>query len=116
VMGRYCLWETLWHGIHLDFNTAFRRWSGAALVTLPDGSQFPVYYPTADALIATFAPHFRLVNWRGLGVFLPPSDAFSVVEDRPRLKQRLIKLEEATAHHRGWRQFADHFWVELERI
>jgi hypothetical protein len=35
----------------------------------------PVFYPTQRQIVAAFAPKFRLVRRRGIGVAVPPSYA-----------------------------------------
>lgn len=111
VMGRFCLWETLWHGLHGDWKTATRRWSGENLATLPDGSQFPVYYPSIKTLISAFSPAFHSVNMMGVGTFLPPSDVYPVLEKYPFLFHALNTIEQRFAPAR----LADHFWLELRK-
>jgi len=112
VMGRFCLWETLWHGAHLDWHTATRRWRGQNNATLAEGVHFSVYYPSAGELAAC-AADFEYKQLMGLGVFLPPSDLYTFVEKRPRLWQCLTWLERQFAPRLPW--LADHYWLELER-
>ena len=114
VMGRFCLWEALWHGLHGDFRTAARRWGGQANAQI-GGVQFPVYYPTPGRLTREFAPHFRRTALRGLGVFLPPSDAYGVVGKRRRVAAALHRLERLAAPIPLTAYLADHFWIELKR-
>jgi ubiquinone/menaquinone biosynthesis C-methylase UbiE len=117
VMSPFCLWELLWHGLHLDFATATRRLGQGALFQ-PDASSeaIAVHYPTIGRLTRDFAPWFRRVHISGLGLFLPPSDAFGVVEKRPRLLRVLMALEAFFAHHALFAPFADHYWIEFERV
>lgn len=115
VMSPFCLWETLWHGLHLDFGTAFRRLKRHSVATLADGSQIQVFYPSPRQLTKAFSPYFRKIDVRGIGVFLPPSDAFQVIESRPKLAQRLMNLEKRFAHRYPFRTWADHYWIEFVR-
>jgi len=68
VMGRFCAWETLYYAGRLQFRKAFRRlgrnvtWSGVRL-----------QYPTVRQVRSSFAPGFRLLAWRGVGLVVPPS-------------------------------------------
>ncbi len=112
VMGRFCLWETIWHGFHLDWRTASRRWSGEHTAVLKDTLPFPVFYPSPQVLSQAFAPVFVPVRKLGLGVFLPPSDSFPVIEKRPTLMKLLMTLET----HFAPSAFADHYWLELSKI
>ncbi|MFP4323367.1 MAG: class I SAM-dependent methyltransferase [Anaerolineales bacterium] len=117
VMGPFCLWETAWHALHGDFRTATRRWSGQRIATLADGAQIPVFYPAANSLCRAARPYF--VQRRalcGLGVALPPSDVYPVIEKRPRLTGFLVQCEASLAPRFPWRAWGDHYWLEMERI
>lgn len=116
VMGRVCAWELLWHGAHLNFKTARRRLSGKSNFQGDEASApIDIYYPTIGRIKRDFAPHFKISHVEGLGVFLPPSDAFGVVEKRPRLLKTLTALETRFAKLPLLATIADHFWIELER-
>lgn len=115
VMSPFCLWETLWHGVHLNFKTAFRRLKRQTTATLPDGTSFPIYYPSPPQLASAFQPDFEQLDLCGLGVFLPPSDIFGVIEKRPRLAKRLLWLETHVAHRWPFLTWADHYWIEFSR-
>lgn len=115
VMGPLCLWEIGWHGLHGDLRTALRRLKGSTLFQPVDGGAAPIYYPSPRRLRCEFAPWFRALGIYGLGVFLPPSDVYTVVERRPRLLQTLIRLESWLAHRWPFTWLGDHYWIELER-
>src|ERR1035441_707880 len=63
-MGRFCVWETLYYGLRLDFKRALRRLAGRA---------GEIRYPTVRQLHADFAADFELVSWSGVGKLVPPS-------------------------------------------
>ncbi len=63
-MGRFCVWETLYYGLRLDFKRALRRLAGRA---------GEIRYPTVRQLHADFAADFELVGWTGIGMLVPPS-------------------------------------------
>lgn len=111
VMGRFCLWETFWHGLHLDWRTATRRWSGKTTAVLPDGSTFPVFYPSPTTLSSAFLPEFTPLRKLGIGTFLPPSDIYPVIEKRPKGLHLLNLLE----NHFSSPYLADHYWLELQK-
>jgi hypothetical protein len=62
------------------------------------------------------APHFRRIHLEAVGLFLPPSDVFGVIEKRPRLLRRLIALEDRFARIPALAHFADHYWIEFQKI
>jgi hypothetical protein len=51
-----------------------------------------------------------------VGLFLPPSDAFAVIEKRPRLLRLLTALEDYCTRFAPLAYFADHYWIEFKRI
>ncbi len=143
VMSPLCLWEVLWHSAHGDFRTAFRRWrrAGAIFEPLPLSpytergksphprsfslrargeeqpylTAIPIQYPTIRRLTRDFAPCFRRMHVEPLGVFLPPSDVYGVIEKRPHLLKRLVSLEERFGKYGQLALLADHYWIEFER-
>jgi SAM-dependent methyltransferase len=116
VMSPFCLWEIGWHGLHLDFRTATRRWRTSTTYQPDEFSQpMSVRYPTIRSLTRDFAPWFRRVHVQPIGLFLPPSDAFGVVEKRPRLLRLLTGLEQRFAQSSKLALLADHYWIEFER-
>ena len=115
VMGPWCPWEILWHGIHGDFRTATRRLRKSTVAHL-DGKYFTVYYPTPGRLQGDFGANFRRSLLWGLGVFLPPSDLYKPVGSRPWLAYPLLALEKLTAPYYPFKLLGDHYWLELERV
>ncbi len=69
VMGRFCLWETVWYLLRGDFPKALRRWKGWAASSLG----LRIYYPSVKELANSFSPVFRLVTAAGIGILVPPS-------------------------------------------
>lgn len=114
IMGSLCLWETAWHALHGDFKTAIRRWKGQA--AFDSAAPMTVYYPSIARIQRDFAPYFRCIHIEPVGLFLPPSDAFAVIEKRPRLLRLLTALEDRAARFALLARFADHYWIEFERL
>jgi SAM-dependent methyltransferase len=109
VMSPLCLWEMGWHGAHGDFKTAFRR-----LRRDTHFNGLPIRYPSIRRLTRDFAPYFRRVHVEALGLFLPPSDVYGVLEARPRLLRPLLALERRFGHLAPL--LADHYWIEFRRV
>lgn len=110
IMSPLCLWEIGWHGAHGNFRTAFRRQRRGTTF-----GALPIHYPSIRRLTNEFAPYFRRVHIEPLGLFLPPSDVYGVVERRPRLLRALTALDQRTAQVSQLALFADHYWIEFER-
>lgn len=111
VMSPLCLWEIGWHGIHGDFKTAFRRQRRGTTF-----GALPIYYPTIRRLTSDLAPYFCRIHVEALGLFLPPSDVYAVVERCPRLLHALTALDQRLSHVSPLALFADHYWIEFERL
>lgn len=117
VMGPLCLWEIGWHGLHLNFRTATRRLRAPALFQPgPSAEPLRIYYPSIRRLQSDFSRWFRRVEIDSLGLFLPPSDVYGALEKRPRLMQGLMSLEKRFGANDFLARFADHYWIEFERL
>lgn len=114
IMGPFCLWETAWHLLHCDWRTATRRWRGQSIATL-GGVSFPVYYPSPRRFTRELGPAFTRQRLAGLGVFLPPSDLYAPLARRPRLANRLRRLEQWATTQWPLQYVGDHYWVEYRR-
>lgn len=111
-----CLWETLWHGAHGDSGTAFRRWRGEAAFRPPGAAEpISITYPTIARFERAFTPYFERTRLAPLGVFLPPTDAYGMIEKRPRLLRLLTRLDDRFRRTQCLAAVADHFWIEFVR-
>ena len=116
VMSPYCIWETFWHGLHLDFKTASRRWKASASFTPDENTNLNISYPTIQAISNDFAPHFKRSRLQPLGLFLPPSDVYPVIEKRAKLLKGLTRADDTFASISQLALFADHYWIEFKRV
>jgi SAM-dependent methyltransferase len=114
MMSRFCLWEVAWHGLHGDLRTAKRRLSGRATFAA-GGDCAVITYPTPSQLARDFAPWFERVSVQPLGLLLPPSDSYGVVERWPRLLRMLLTGERIVGNVPAFAQFADHYWITFQR-
>jgi SAM-dependent methyltransferase len=116
IMPPFCAWEMLWHSGHGDFKTAFRRWRKmTTFQPTPDATPMQIIYPTVRHITRSFAPHFERIHIMPVGVFLPPSDIYGIIEARPSLLAGLRRLEQIAGQISPLALFADHYWIELRR-
>jgi SAM-dependent methyltransferase len=101
VIGRICLWETVWALFRAQPAKAFRRWRGSAMCSLG----FRVFYPSKRHLEAILHPQFSLVNWRGVGLFVPPSYVEGL---SPSVLRKLGAIDRRAAHWPVLRGLSDH--------
>jgi ubiquinone/menaquinone biosynthesis C-methylase UbiE len=101
VMGRFCLWETIWYSLQGQFGKATRRWSGQS----PSSFGLTVYYPRINEIRDALSPAFKLVASAGVGVFVPPSYVPGLSAETLR---RLDRIDRKIAGWRGFRVMSDH--------
>lgn len=116
IMGPLCLWEAAWHGLHGNLNVLTRRLRHTSFRPTPKSAPIQVRYPSVRRISRDFAPWFRRIHLEALGLWLPPSDMYGMIEKRPRLHQRLLALEEGSKGISQLAMFADHYWIEFERL
>ncbi len=84
LMSRYCWLETLGHGLRGNGQKARRRWSGSAEFAVESATQ-TIWYPTVAELTRAAGPEYERTAVRGIGVAVPPSEFFGVLERHPSL-------------------------------
>ncbi|HEX2606049.1 MAG TPA: class I SAM-dependent methyltransferase [Flavisolibacter sp.] len=92
IFGKSCLWEILYYLAKLKFGKAFRRWRRFADAELAAGINQKLTYFSVSEIIQSFT-HFRLVEKRPVGLFVPPSYLEGFVQKRPGLWRRLVQWE-----------------------
>jgi ubiquinone/menaquinone biosynthesis C-methylase UbiE len=101
LIGRFCIWETAWSLLHARPAKAFRRWGSSAMSSLG----FRVFYPSKGKLEAALDPDFTLLNWRGIGLTVPPSYVTGVSDG---VLRKLDAFDRRVAHWPLLRGLSDH--------
>ncbi len=116
ILGKYCLWETVWYMAAGKPGLAFRRWRGRAQGTaLSGGPPLQVYYWPLAGVERTFAKHFRIDTRRALAWALPPTYAAGFVAGGPRLFSLLRRVEMRTGRLWPFYLLGDHVLIEMTR-
>jgi SAM-dependent methyltransferase len=108
VLGRFCLWESLWYTLCGDVRKATRRWGGKTRASLG----LPVYYPTVHTIRAALWPEFALTQTIGIGICVPPS---FVRGHSAGLLEHLGRIDSVIANRRGFRAISDHRLLVFRR-
>ena len=117
LFGRLCLWEMVWYFLRGNIKIAFRRLRGKDVVAnIAPGHSIFVRYPSVGSLRQDFAPHFRLVSWKGAGVAVPPSYLEPWAGRFPSLFRFAARIDPFLGRCPGFRALADHVVVVLERV
>jgi SAM-dependent methyltransferase len=115
-MGPCCLWEIVWYVAHRKPGKAFRRFPrGGVTARLAEGATVRVHYPSARVLARTFAPEFRLVSIKGIGVAVPPSYLEAWANRFPGLFDWSVRADSLLGRCPGIRILADHILLEFRR-
>jgi SAM-dependent methyltransferase len=116
LLGKYCLWETLWYLAARQPRSAFRRWRGLAWGTaVAGGYTMPVYYWSLHEIIKAFRRDFEIRSVRSLPWALPPTYAGRFIGRHPRIMRLLNRLEERTAGSWPFYALGDHVLLEMTR-
>jgi ubiquinone/menaquinone biosynthesis C-methylase UbiE len=115
-MGPCCLWEVAWYLAQGKMGKATRRMRrGGVTARLAEGAVVRVHYPPVRLLARTFAPQFRIVSFKGIGVSVPPSYLEPWANRFPRLFDLSVRADSLLARCPGIRVFADHVLLEFRR-
>jgi ubiquinone/menaquinone biosynthesis C-methylase UbiE len=101
IIGGFCLWETAWALLRRKPGKAFRRWRTSVMSSLG----IRVFYPSRRALETALSPQFRLVDWRGIGLCVPPSYVTGLSDS---WLQKLDAVDRRAAHRPILRGLCDH--------
>jgi SAM-dependent methyltransferase len=97
-----------------DARNAFRRSARGEVQARLGGRTFSVRYHRRRELIQSFAPAFRLIGRRGIGVFVPPSAAEPWITSHLRLLGALERMDRFASKQLA--MFGDHVLYEFERV
>ena len=116
VFGSFCLWEVVWYLAAGDARKAFRRFRRQAVrAGLTTDTSVTVNYRSVRSLKRTFAPHFLLERWRGVGVGLPPSYVAPAAAGFPQLVEWAVSIDRTLGHLPALRAIADHALLTFRR-
>lgn len=116
-MGPYCLWEMVWYTAQGNRDKAFRRLAHAGvLARIANDAFVHVRYPSLRLLGRAFAPEFRVISVRGIGIAVPPSYLEPWAQRHPRLLQMCEQSDSWLGSCPGLRSLGDHVLVRLQRV
>jgi ubiquinone/menaquinone biosynthesis C-methylase UbiE len=115
-MGPYCGWEMLWYLAHGERQKAFRRLKREGVsARLADGALVQVHYPSVNELAREFAPAFKLISIKGIGISVPPSYVEPWARRHPHLLNFFEHTDSLLGRFPGFRSLGDHVLVRLQR-
>lgn len=115
-MGRFCLWEMVSYLARAKPEKAFRRFRQEGVTAqFAQGASFRVYYHSVGSVKRAFAPEFRMVSIKGIGILVPPSYLEARARRFPRAFQFAMRADSLLSRCPGVRLMGDHLLLEFER-
>ena len=115
VLGRFCAWEIFWYSVCAQWRRAFRRMRAGGTEARIGYEVLRVHYPTVREYRDAFAPSFKLLSWRGIGVVLPPSWMEPLFQHRQALVNLLTHIDRTLGLVPPFRGVADHILFHFVR-
>jgi ubiquinone/menaquinone biosynthesis C-methylase UbiE len=115
VMGRFVPWELIWFAVHGNLRSAARRWSWRSSFPL-EGDGIAVTVRSVAEMRRAFAPEFRLVRWKGVGIAVPPSYMERWAARFARTTRGLAQLDRLLGRVPLIRGMADCALLRFERV
>jgi SAM-dependent methyltransferase len=111
MLGRFGVWQKLWHLAHGNWNHVFR----SAKSTDVEGA-IQVQYPSRKQIVALFSPDFKLHRWKGIGIAVPPAYMEHWAVRFPQLTQCLNHIDSLIGSVPMLRNLGGCILLEFERI
>jgi ubiquinone/menaquinone biosynthesis C-methylase UbiE len=116
VMPKYCLWESLYFILKFRFTKAFRRWTNDEVEANLKGTTTRAWYYNPAIIRDLSKEILAVIDYRPVGLALPPSYMEKFFESRTKTLTRLNSLEIKLATFSSLSKFADHFLIDLKRL
>jgi SAM-dependent methyltransferase len=111
MLGRFGIWQKLWHLAHGEWNHVFRNAQST------DGAgAIKVQYPSPKQIVALFSPDFKLRRWKGIGTAVPPAYMEHWAVRFPQLTQCLNHIDRLIGGVPVLRNLGGCVLLEFERI
>jgi ubiquinone/menaquinone biosynthesis C-methylase UbiE len=114
VMGKYCLWETLYFLLKFKFGKALRRWDNKGVHTKIEEEEFETWFYSVRSLNKIFSPHFKLIDAKPIAVAVPPSYMQNYFDKKPKWLNRFNKWDNFLTRFKWLSNFSDHLILTFE--
>jgi ubiquinone/menaquinone biosynthesis C-methylase UbiE len=115
--GHTVAWEIIWYMGQGNPRKALRRFErGGTIGRIAEGVTVEVHYPSPRTMAHIFAPEFRLVRLKGVGVTVPPSYLEPLARRFPRVLRTLAGADRVLSRLPVIRALADHLLLEFQRV
>ena len=113
--GRFVPMEIAWYLAHGSPRKAMRRIARSGARHPTDDPRVHVHYPSVRVIARAFAPEFRLLGWKGIGVAMPPAYFESWAQSFPDVFDWLVRADGWLGRFPLLRGMARHVLLQFER-
>jgi len=113
VMPSFCLWETFYFLLKLNFRKAFRRLSKKGTIAKLNGTDLKTFYFSPAKIKEMFKEDFAVLSIKPIGFFIPPSYLDNFFSSKEKMFYNLQKLEQAVKDVSFLSSFSDHFLIHF---
>lgn len=116
IMPKFCLIESVYFLIKMQFSNVFRRNTNHAVsANLDSKTSINIWYYSPAFIQKNLPKNLKISHLQPIGFFIPPSYLNSLIEKRPQLLDFLKKLENWAIKIPFLANFSDHFLIEISR-
>lgn len=116
IMPTFCLWESIYFVLKLNFKSAFRRMSKNSVMANVSGIKVKTFYHSPSSIKRVFQDNFSVSKLKPIGFFIPPSYLQPFLNRFPWFQKPLLKLENLAHSFTFMAYFSDHYLIELKKI
>lgn len=113
IMPSFCLWETFYFFLKLNFRKAFRRLSKKGTIAKLNGTELKTFYFSPARIKNIFNENFELLSLKPIGFFIPPSYLDNFFSSKNKMFNTLQKLEKAVMEISFLSNSSDHFLIQF---
>jgi hypothetical protein len=115
LMSDFSLWETISFTVRGKWAQAFRRKSPFGVLADVKGEKVWVHYYPPETVHHIFAPHFDLVEMKGLNIFSPPPTSRTAHRVFGRTWQLIESIEDSLPSYARPHRWGDHIVYVFRR-
>lgn len=115
MMGRFVPWEIAWFAVRGEPGKAVRRLREKEFGSGDSGS-VRIHRPSVREMTRIMSPGFRLRNWGGVGIAVPPTYTENRMRHFPGVIRRLAVIDRLIGELPVFRRMADCVLLEFERV
>lgn len=114
IMGKYCIWETLYFLFKLKIAKALRRWDNKGVHTTIEEEEFETWFYSVNAMKKIFSAHFKLIEAKPIAFAVPPSYLQNYFDKKPHWLKRLNNWDNFFTRFKWLSNFSDHLVLTFE--